>query len=254
LRGNDEKEGVFKMKECRYEYMFPNDFIQAVREMPVFIIPTGLLEWHANHLPLGQDTLKIYGICLEVARKLGGGIVLPPNYYGMPGYSTYAGTLTYSQDAMYPLFYETMEQLKKVGAKVIAVIAGHYGPCQVDFIKKVSGDFAAANPDIRVIARPEFEGVLVDGLTPGDHAGKWESSMFWYLYPDKIRWETYDTKINDMKIYHNAPHDYYKESADWDFGEDVRKTSSLELGEKTVNAISDKIASDIRAALETLKA
>ncbi|MCL2485973.1 MAG: creatininase family protein [Oscillospiraceae bacterium] len=242
------------MKECRYEYMFPNDFEEAVREMPVFIMPTGLLEWHANHLPLGLDALKVHGICLEAARKLGGGIVLPVNYYGRPGYSTYKGTMTYSEQAMYMLFYETMEQLKKVGAKVIAIITGHYGPCQEDFIKKVSEDFAKANPDIRIIARAEYEGALIDGQPPSDHAGKWETSMLWALYPGAVRWETYDTKINDMKVYENAPHDYYKESADWDFGEDLRETSSIELGRKAVDMISDVIADDIRKALLNLRA
>ena len=240
------------MKECRFEYMFPNDFIEAVRECPVFIVPTGLLEWHANHLPLGQDTLKVYGICLEVARKLGGGIVMPPNYYGRPGYSTYAGTLTYSEEAMYPLFYETMEQLKKAGAKVIAIITGHYGDCQVDFLDKVAGDFAAANPDVKIIAGPEHRDVTIDGKVPADHAGKWESSMFWSLYPDLIRWETYDTKINDMKIYENAPHDYYKESPDWDFGEDLRETSSVKLGKRVIDTISDAIVAEIREALKQI--
>ena len=237
------------MKECRFEYMFPKDFVKAIQECPVFIVPTGLLEWHADHLPLGQDSLKVYGICLEVARKLGGGIVLPPNYYGRPGFSTYAGTLTYSEEAMYPLFYETMEQLKKAGGKVIAIITGHYGDCQVDFVKKVAADFTAANPDVKVIARPEYEGVLVDGKAPCDHAGKWETSMFWSMYPDKIRWETYATQMDDMKIYENAPHDYYKESSLWDFGEDLRETSSIELGRKAIDAISDVIAADIRALL-----
>ena len=240
------------MKECRFEYMFPNDFMEAVKDCPVFIVPTGLLEWHANHLPLGQDTLKAYGICLEVARKLGGGIVMPPNYYGRPGYSTYAGTLTYSEEAMYPLFYETMGQLKKAGAKIIVIITGHYGDCQVDFIKKVSKDFTAANSDVQVIARPEYEGVTIDGETPADHAGKWETSMFWAMYPDKIRWETYVTKINDMKVYDNAPLDYYKESAEWDFGEDLRETSSVELGKKAVDIITDVIVGDIKKAMERL--
>jgi len=241
------------MKEFRFEYMFPNDFIEAVRECPVFIVPTGLLEWHANHLPLGQDTLKVYGICMEVARKLGGGIVMPPNYYGRPGYSTYAGTLTYSEEAMYPLFYETMEQLKKAGGKVIAIITGHYGDCQVDFLDKVAGDFAAANPDVKIIAGPEHRDVTIDGVVPADHAGKWESSMFWALYPDKIRWETYDTKINDMKIYENAPHDYYKESPDWDFGNDLRQTSSVELGKRVIDTISDAIVAEIREALKQIQ-
>ena len=237
------------MKECRIEFMFPNDLKQAVAEMPVFIMPTGLIEWHANHLPLGQDSLKVYGICLEVARKLGGGIVLPVNNYGRPGFSTYAGTFTYSEEALYPVFYETMEQLKKAGAKVIAIITGHYGDCQVDFVKKVAADFSAVNPGIKVIARPEPEGVLVDGESPSDHAGKWETSMFWAMYPDKIRWETYDTIISDMKIYKNALHDYYQESASWDFGEDLRETSSVELGRKAIDAITDVIVKDIRLAL-----
>jgi len=239
------------MKECRFEYMFPNDFREMVEEYPVFIVPTGLLEWHGNHLPLGQDALKIYGICLEVARKLGGGIVLPPNYWGLPGFSTYLGTLTFSEEAMYPLFYEIFSQLKKAGAKVIALITGHYGSVQVDFIKKVSSEWAAANPDVHVIARPEYEGVLVDGKVPGDHAGKWETSMFWYLYPDKIRWETYDQVMDDMKTYENAPLDFYQESAYWDFGEDLRVTSSVELGKKTVDAISDVIVADIKKILCT---
>jgi len=41
--------------KVKYEEMTPEEFMQAVSEMPVFIVPTGLLEWHGNHLPLGQD-------------------------------------------------------------------------------------------------------------------------------------------------------------------------------------------------------
>jgi creatinine amidohydrolase len=234
--------------------MFPRDFIEAVREMPVFIMPAGLLEWHGNHLPLGQDALKSYGICLEVTRKLGGGIVLPPCYYGRPGFSTYTGTLTYSEEAVYPLFYETFEQLKKAGAKVIAMITGHYGECQELFVKKVANDFMAANPDVRVIAKPECEGVTVDGEVPGDHAGKLETSMFWSLYPDKIRWETYETQMSDMKIYENAPLDYYRETADWSFREDLRETSSVELGKRAIGIITDAITAEILKALDAVHA
>ena len=238
------------VREYRYEYMFPGDFSKAISEMPVFIVPTGLLEWHGNHLPLGLDSLKIHGICLEAARKLGGGVVLPPIYFGRPGYSTYIGTLTYSEGTVYNLWYETMEQLKKADGKVIAIIAGHYGECQVELLKRVAADFAAKNKDVRVIAKPENEGVLLDGAPFGDHAGKCETSILWALYPQHIRWETYDTRISGMKIYENAPHDYYKESPAWDFGEDLRETSSIELGNKLIDAISDVIAAEIRQALE----
>jgi len=237
------------MTEFRYEHMYPDEFAAAVEKLPVFIVPTGLLEWHGDHLPLGLDTLKVYGICLEVARKLGGGIVLPPNYYGTPGFSTYLGTLTYSEQTLRPLFLELFGQLKKAGAKVIALITGHYGKTQVDFIHAVGAEFAAANPGVHIIARPEYEGVTVNGESPSDHAGKWETSMFLALHPDKVRWGSYRQRITDMKTYPDAPLDYHKETADWTFREDLRKTSSAELGRQAVEAISDAFAADIRNAL-----
>ena len=70
------------MKNYRYETMLPHEFLKAVEECPVFIIPTGLLEWHGDHLPLGLDALKIHAIALNIAQKLGGGNswthLLPP--------------------------------------------------------------------------------------------------------------------------------------------------------------------------------
>jgi creatinine amidohydrolase len=72
--------------KIRYEEMTPREFLEAVEKMPVFIVPTGLLEWHGDHLPLGQDALKAHGICLRVAEKLGGGIVLPPQLLGETGF------------------------------------------------------------------------------------------------------------------------------------------------------------------------
>ena len=52
----------------KMEEMFPDEFLAAVDRAPVFILPTGLMEWHGDHLPLGQDTMKSYGICQEVAK------------------------------------------------------------------------------------------------------------------------------------------------------------------------------------------
>jgi len=234
----------------QYEYLFPQEFDEAIKKCPVFFVPTGLLEWHANHLPFGLDALKIHGICLRAAEKLDGGIVLPVNYFGTPGFSTYLGTLTYSEEILRPLFMAYMEQLKKVGAKVIALITGHYGHTQVDFIHEIGRDFTAANPDVTIISRAEYEGVLVDGEEPADHGGKWETSMFMHLFPERLRINDYVTVIDDMKRYENAPFDYHKESAHWDFRSDVSKTASAELGRKAVEAITDLLVADVRKALE----
>jgi creatinine amidohydrolase len=168
---------VIQLKKYKYEEMLPNEFLKAVEDMPVFIVPTGLLEWHGDHNPLGLDTLKVYELCLRAAKLLDGGIVLPPNYYGRPGFSSYTGTLTYSEGCLNILFTELFYQLKKAGAKVIALITGHYGDCQVDFIKRVAANFESENPDIKILAMPEYEDTLVDNRTPADHGGFFETSM-----------------------------------------------------------------------------
>lgn len=237
------------LKRFKYEEMLPNEFLNAIKEMPVFFVPTGLLEWHGDHLPLGQDSLKAYGICLRTAEKLGGGIVLPPNYYGRPGFSRYVGTLTFSEICMDLLFTELFAQLKKVGAKVIVLLTGHYGPCQVDFIKKVSKNFSIENPEIKIIAQPEYEDVNIDGKVPADHAGKWETSMFWHLYPELTHMENFKMETSTKKLYENPPNDFYKEEEEWSWPDNLSITASKELGERCVEVIADSLVEKIQHVL-----
>ena len=240
-------------RTCRYEEMLPAEFYEAVKEMPVFLVPTGLLEWHADHLPLGQDSLKAHGICEAVARKLGGGIVLPPNHYGRPGYASFIGTLTFSEKCLTLLFTELLGELEKVGARVVLILTGHYGPCQVDFIKKVAADFQAEHPHMRIIAQPEYEGVTVNGESPEDHAGLWETSMFWYLHPELTHMDKFDPHPRPQCFYDSPPNGHYNESRDWKFGDPVLPGASRELGEKAVEIIAEHLAQKLRAALKELE-
>ena len=236
----------------RYEEMLPSEFQEAVSRMPVFFLPTGLLEWHGDHLPLGQDTLKAWGLCLETARKLGGGIVLPPHYWGRPGFSTYVGTLTFSDQALRPLFLEIFQQIEKIGGRVLLVLTGHYGPCQVDFIKSVAEQYMKRRPMLRIIAQPEYEAVTVDGEQPADHAGKWETSMFWAMYPKLTRMENFRPGVVQVPQYEDAPHNHYHEPGRWEWKEDLRQTASQELGRKAIQIITDHLKSIIQAELPTI--
>jgi creatinine amidohydrolase len=239
--------------KVRYEEMTPREFADALNGMPVAIVPTGLLEWHGDHLPLGQDALKAYGICLRVAEKLGGGVVLPLNYWGRPGFSTYVGTLTFSDGLIRSLFSEVFEQLRKVGAKVILVVTGHYGPCQVDCLKEIADDFNRCHPDMRVIAQPEYEGVLVDGEVPADHAGRWETSMFWSMYPELTQMVEFKPGKVKVPTYDDASQNYYHENPIWEWGEDLARTSSPELGAKVIDLIVDHLVSLIGEVVASFK-
>jgi creatinine amidohydrolase/Fe(II)-dependent formamide hydrolase-like protein len=106
------------------------------------------------------------------------------------------------------------------------------------------------NLNIKILAQPEYEGVSVDGQTPADHAGKWETSMFWHLYPDKTRMKDFAMETGRKMIYENPPHDYYQEQEEWVWKEDLRQAASRELGEKAIDIISDYLKGKILALLD----
>lgn len=236
----------------KYEEMSPKEFLEQVNAMPVFFVPAGLLEWHAEHLPLGLDALKARGICERAAAELGGGIILPPTYFGRPGFSSYVGTLTFSEACVDLLFTELFAELKKVGARVIVLITGHYGRCQVDCIKRVADYFHQANPEIELVAQPEYEGVEVDGETPADHAGKWETSLLWSLRPDLVRMEDFQMIPERKKLYPNPPNEFYHESEEWTWPDDLRRTASKERGDRALAVITTAIVERINEALDRL--
>lgn len=239
-------------RTLKYEEMLPHELQEALERLPVAIVPTGLLEWHGEHLPLGQDALKAYGLCLETARKLGGGVVLPPNYWGRPGFSSYLGTLTFSEEALTPLFMEIFEQLEKIGARVVLLVTGHYGPTQVEFVKSVAGQYMDRGTGLRIIARPEYEGVEIDGEQPSDHAGKWESSMFWHLYPELTHMDNLKPGPIQVPQYENPPHYTYREAGDWQWDEGLRESISPELGRRAVDLITEHLKQAVLDELEAL--
>ena len=61
--------------------MLPHELAAALEKFPVADVPVGSLEWHGQHLALGNDTLKSYGILLKTAEDYGG-VVLPPTCWG----------------------------------------------------------------------------------------------------------------------------------------------------------------------------
>jgi creatinine amidohydrolase len=235
----------------KYEEMLPSEFQEAVSNKPLFLVPAGLLEWHGDHLPLGTDGLKAQGLCLEIANKMQCGIVLPYIYFGRPGYSRRVGTMTFSEGCLMTLFTELFFQLKKMGAKVIVVLSGHYGDCQIDFVKLAARNFTTENPDVRIIALPEYEGVTVDGIVPADHAKRWETSLMMHYRPDLVHIENFKNGYQEITCYENVPNDYYKESDNWAPEQDLKTLANKEIGEKAANIIVDNIIMRIEKEFES---
>jgi creatinine amidohydrolase len=69
----------------QWERMLPAEFRAAVDALPVAFLPLGTVEWHGEHNALGLDALKAHALCVEAAKRAGGGVVHPPLYGGMGG-------------------------------------------------------------------------------------------------------------------------------------------------------------------------
>jgi len=86
-----------------------------------------------------------------------------------------------------------------------------------------------------VVGLAEYELATDLGYT-GDHAGKWETSLYWHLRPDLVCMDNLPKDLN-VRLVAAGP-------------EDPRTTASPELGEKVCRAIVDRMVAFVDKLLE----
>ena len=152
---------------------------------------------------------------------------------------------SYFRGVIYKLLTELYGQLEKCGFKVIAVLTGHYGPIQVDLVKKTAADYMA-HSGVRIIAQPEYEGI---DPRPADHGGKWETSFSMALYPHLVQMDRFRPGECPIHKYTEEWQSYDAEAEDWVWKEDLRETSSVAMGAEMIQRIADHIAGRVKRAL-----
>jgi creatinine amidohydrolase len=217
--------------------MLPHEMEEAVAQFPVAYCPFGSLEWHARHLPLGNDTLKAYGILLLTAQKYGG-VVVPPTYWGIVGKWKDWTMNDIGQALADELYTKIFLGLADVGFKVIIGVTGHDVAPQRSAIQKAADAIKATG---KATGFAMMEGDLYQ-LTDDrmDHAAHWETSLLMYLRPELVdisRIAHEDLETDDGR----------KEAGI--YGRDPRKFASRELGEKIANAIADSIGQKAKQLL-----
>lgn len=71
------------MEKVRYEEMLPHEIVARRKRFPAAFIGLGGLEWHGEHLAVGNDALKAEKLC-ELAAARSGGFAFPTLWYGEP--------------------------------------------------------------------------------------------------------------------------------------------------------------------------
>lgn len=248
------------MEKIRYEEMLPHEIVRRRKKFPAAFIGLGTLEWHSEHLAVGNDALKAEKLC-ELAALRSGGFAFPTLWYGEPrvtglmeanhdpdgailskmGFKkerfseSYFNETGEEQVEFYrELLYHVMVQMNTFEMKAVCLLCGHY-PIY-DWATPVVERFNATFRDTRAFAGIEFHYPPKSEHVGGDHAAKWETSYLWYLRSDCV----------DMSVYLG------RESDDLVgvMGDDPRQTASVEIGRKACDLIVEGM---IRKAKELIR-
>ena len=248
------------MEKVRYEEMLPHEIVARRREFPAAFIGLGGLEWHGEHLAVGNDALKAEKLC-ELAAARSGGFAFPTLWYGEPrvtglmeanhdpdgaiaahmGFDerkhtpAHFGRTAEEQVRFYQdLIYHLLVQMNTLEMKAVCLLCGHY-PIH-DWASPVVDRFNAAFADTQAFAGIEFHYPPQTDQVGGDHAAKWETSYLWYLRPECV----------DMSIYLGRQ----EEPLVGVMGADPRQEASIELGRKACDLIVEGMVRKARELIE----
>lgn len=247
------------MEKVRYAEMLPHEIVARRAKCPAAFIGLGGLEWHGEHLGVGNDALKAEKLC-ELAAARSGGFAFPTLWYGEPrviglmetnhdddhgikrhmGFSTekfspsYFGESGEEQVKLYQqLLYHLLVQMNTLEMRAVCLVCGHY-PIS-EWAGPVVERFNAIFSDTRVFAGTEGHYAPDNPLVGVDHAAKWETSLLWYLRPECV----------DMSIYLGRD----DEELVGLMGDDPRYTASIERGRIACELIVEGL---VRKASELL--
>jgi creatinine amidohydrolase len=243
-----EKQGMNRMK-VQYESMLPGEIREARERKPVAYLPMGILEWHGEFLPVGNDALKAHALGCRMAEKIGG-LVMPAFYwadnrsriaevvfkpehfshldrdhttkmmevYGLDSSAFALEADRSTKEGGWWLFEEVLDhslhQIESLGFEVIVTISGHY-----PLIGPANRVAEAYDGKSRIMSIIGYDLVQDEGYS-GDHAAKWETSLLMALRPELVDFEGLKKATELTGI----------------MGEDPRE-ASVEYGEEAIDAI-----------------
>lgn len=216
--------------QVEYKFLLPYQFKARFDMMPLAYIPIGSLEWHGEHMCLGNDSLKAESLCVLAARK-GGGIVLPATFLGRQRMTGWAGHYQMLNNGVFAVQPELLEgivtqqltALDRMGFKGAIVITGHYPEEQVKLAQDTARSFTGVR-GLKAVGLTDQHLARSVGHT-GDHAGKWETSILMHLHPELV-------DITRLKP--GGPHEGV-------YGGDPVTTASPELGRQVVTAMVEEL-------------
>ncbi|WP_328540972.1 creatininase family protein [Streptomyces sp. NBC_00344] len=169
--------------------------VRAAGEHGIALLPIGSQEQHADHLPMGTDTLLVEavieraGALLAEEPPVAGIVRLPALPYGHSPHHLFAAALSLSAQTLGAVLDDVLDSLVTSGFRRIMVVNGHGGN---DEIMRLAVKRFALRADVTVAACSYWNVISgeEDGgrpeVTPG-HAGWFETSLMLAARPGLVR-------------------------------------------------------------------
>ncbi|MCE5260057.1 MAG: creatininase family protein [Chloroflexi bacterium] len=168
----------------------PSRMADLLRECPIVYVPSGILEWHDEHLPMGTDTLKMEEICRRTAR-LTGGLVHMPSYLAVEAINPAEnplghGGIGYTPQLVKEYLLELFRQLELLGARLIVLSYGHTSPGNINIHEEAAFEYNMQAGQAGVLAMNDVAPAVKYRYKVADHAAKWETSFMMASYPEAV--------------------------------------------------------------------
>ncbi len=200
--------------------MFFREIEDAKRRRVPLLIPIGTMEYHGQHASVGTDTLVVTGM-LEKLATIKEVIIAPPIWYGVASYAVCGpekNTINVDSDPYEAYITEILKSLVEGGWKNIYLVFHHQSEADGLMPMSLACMKAAKKVLMRHLEETRGRGwwgsnnmkdyydqletsenplsyiktiQLMDEQTQRliggfDHAGQYETSLLWALYPDKV--------------------------------------------------------------------
>ena len=171
-----------------------------VRDLPadrtVAVLPTGAIEAHGPHLPLGTDGIIAEAMARAGAERLSERgftvLVLPPIVWTPALFAAeFAGTLHTPAEATTMVVTGVVRSLAQHGVRVTAIANAHHDPAHVQALRVAVGAISARGgatlvfPDLT--RRRWAQRLTAEFKSGACHAGRYEGSIVLAERPDLVR-------------------------------------------------------------------
>ena len=165
----------------------------------VAVVPTGSLEQHGAHLPVGTDSLLAETVSRaavsEAIEEEAEAVVFPAVWTGFsPHHVPLGGTVSVRKETLLALLEDVCISLFQTGFRYVLLVNGHGGNRPITSL--VAGDLGTSRPDVAVgelsyvhLAADIIAEVRVGEPGSAYHAGEVETALMLHLFSESVRME-----------------------------------------------------------------